>query len=187
MNNVLDRLSQHSDQELIDASIRNDSRAQRALYERYVSKMYAVCLRYSGCTDDAKDLLQEGFITAFSNMASFSGAGSFEGWLRKIFVNTSLMKIRKRDLLKDSSDITDYCSECRISENALNSLYGKDLVRLISSMPVGFRTIFNLYVIEGYSHQEIAQMLGINEGTSRSQLNRAKAWLKERIYKLNMR
>ena len=96
MNNVLHRLSQHSDQELIDASIRNDSRAQRALYERYVSKMYAVCLRYSGSTDDAKDLLQEGFITAFSNMASFSGAGSFEGWLRKIFVNTSLMKIRKK-------------------------------------------------------------------------------------------
>lgn len=151
------------------------------MYEKYSSRMFAVCLRYAKDRDEAKDLLQEGFITVFSKIGSFNAAGSFEGWMRRIFVNTALMRLRKKDVLKEAADVDDAAKAVVSADDVLSGIGGKDLVRLISGMPDGFRTVFNMNVIEGYSHQEISQKLGISEGTSRSQLSRARTWLQERL------
>lgn len=173
-----------SEKELIEGCIRQDRRAQRELYEKYSARMFPVCVRYVGDRDKAKDVMQEGFITLFTKIESYSGEGSFEGWIRKIFVNTALMQLRKNDVLNNSSDIADIQGGVSIDIDMIETLDGKEVVRLISNMPVGFRTVFNLYVIEGFSHQEISGKLNISEGASRSQLSRARVWLQERILKM---
>lgn len=142
--------------------------------------MYAVCLRYSSNSDDARDLLQEGFIKVFRNLEKFRHEGSFEGWMRRVFVNTSIEHFRKKVHIntiseKDEAGIED------ASWNALDSLAEKDVVELIRNLSPGYRTVFNMYVVEGYSHKEIAEMLGITEGTSKSQLARAKAILQKKV------
>lgn len=152
------------------------------MYEKYSSRMFSVCLRYARDRDDAKDLLQEGFVTVFTKIGTFNSAGSLEGWMRRIFVNTALMKLRKADILRDAADV-DGAAAARVPDvdDVLSGVSGKDIMKLISAMPDGFRVVFNMSVIEGYSHQEIAQALGISEGTSRSQLSRARTWLQERL------
>lgn len=154
--------------------------AQKYLYEKYSSRMYALCLRYVKNRDDAEDILQDGFVTVFSKIRSYGGEGSFEGWMRKVFVNTALMKLRKKDLLNESVDVTE-ARNIALNDNVFEKMEGREIFNLISSMPTGFRTVFNMSVIEGYSHHEISEALGISEGTSRSQLNRARMWLQERI------
>ena len=152
------------------------------MYERYSSRMFLVCMRYANDRDEAQDLLQEGFMTAFSKISTFSGAGSFEGWLRRIFVNTALMRLRKGDVLKDAAGVDEPAARSISSpDDILADIGGQDIVRMIQQVPEGFRTVFNMNVLEGYSHQEIAQKLGISEGTSRSQLSRARTWLQERL------
>lgn len=167
--------------ELIKACIANDKRAQRIMYEKFSSRMFSLCLRYSKDRALAEDLLQDGFITVFLKLKSYNGNGSFEGWMRKIFVNTALMQIRKNDVLKDSTDVDVLSYSTPFNDNILEKIDGKDVINMIMEMPEGFRTVFNLSVFEGFSHQEIAQNLGITEGTSRSQLNRARQWLQKRI------
>lgn len=167
--------------ELIKACIANDKRAQRIMYEKFSSRMFSLCLRYSKDRALAEDLLQDGFITVFLKLKSYNGNGSFEGWMRKIFVNTALMQIRKNDVLKDSTDVDILSYSTPFNDNILEKIDGKDVINMIMEMPEGFRTVFNLSVFEGFSHQEIAQNLGITEGTSRSQLNRARQWLQKRI------
>ncbi len=173
-----------TEQKLIEACIRQDSKAQRLLYEKYAPRMMSVCRRYVTDKDSAKDLLQEGFITAFAKLGSYHGDGSFEGWLRKIFVNTALMSLRKNDVMRDAKDVLELRSQTPFVDNVVERLEGKDIFELITKMPTGFRTIFNMNVIDGYSHQEIAKALGITEGASRSQLSRARVWLQENILKL---
>lgn len=172
------------EQELIAACIRGERSAQRKMYERYSSRMFAVCLRYSKDRDAAMDILQDGFITLFSKISSYKNEGSFEGWMRRIFVNTALMSLRKNDILRGAEDVSAPQTQIPVEDNVLERLDGQKIVRLISEMPAGFRAVFNMAVIDGFSHQEISQKLGISEGASRSQLSRARLWLQERIKKM---
>lgn len=134
-----------------------------------------------GDRDAAEDVLQDGFVTLFSKLDSFSGTGSFEGWARKIFVNTALMSLRKKDALKDSEDVEAVRNMSSDEPSAIQKISYTDLLGMISALPPGFRTVFNMYVIEGYSHREIAEELGISEATSRSQLQRARVLLQTKI------
>lgn len=169
-------------EKLLQSCRKGDRSAQRKLYDVLASKMFAVCLRYMGRRDYAEDVMQDGFVTLFSHLESYSGTGSFEGWARKIFVNTALMELRKNDALKMSEDI-DVASGLPSgkADSQVSQLGYKDLMTLVTALPDGYRTVFNMYAIEGYSHKEIAEALGISEVTSRSQLNRARAILKEKI------
>lgn len=175
-----------SEKELIDACLKQDRRAQRELYERFAPRMIPVCRRYVSDRDRVNDLIQDGFITVFSKIGTYSGDGSFEGWIRKVFVNTALMHIRKNDILKDAQDVDMLYSLAPSVDNVFEKLEGKEIFNLISQMPIGFKTIFNLNVIDGYSHQEISQMLNISEGSSRSQLSRARTWLQNRIINMDV-
>ena len=157
------------------------TREAKAIYDSLSRKMYAVCLRYMGDRDSAEDILQDGFVTLFNKLGTYSGEGSFEGWARKIFVNTALMSLRKKDIMKNCEDVEAARSISSDDPSAIQKIGYKDLLALIASLPPGFRTVFNMYVIEGYSHKEIAEELGISEATSRSQLQRARALLQSRI------
>lgn len=163
---------------------RGDRSAQKALYDELAPKMYAVCIRYMGDRESAADILQDGFVTLFSKLGSYSGEGSFEGWARKIFVNTALMSLRKKDALKQSGDIEEAHSLSSEDPGALQKIGYAELMKLVMSLPPGFRTVFNMYVIEGFSHKEIAEALGISEVTSRSQLQRARVMLQQKIKQL---
>ena len=169
-----------SDNDLISGCIALDGKMQKELYNRFASRMYAVCLRYADNTEDAKDLLQDGFIKIYKNLNRFRAEGSFEGWVRRIFVNTAIEHYRRKLNLsiigeKEDATITDS------SIAALERLDEKDIIKLIQELSPGYRTVFNLYVIEGYSHKEIANILGVNEGTSKSQLARAKGILQTKV------
>jgi RNA polymerase sigma-70 factor (ECF subfamily) len=146
----------------------------------YSPKMFGVCLRYSGHQEDAQDILQEGFIKVFRNLEKFRREGSFEGWMRRIFVNTAIEHYRKSINLYPVSESQENNVEDK-EWNAFDKLALKDLVKLIQTLSPGYRTVFNLYVVEGYTHREIAEMMGISEGTSKSQLARAKAILQNLI------
>ncbi|MBR4809181.1 MAG: sigma-70 family RNA polymerase sigma factor [Bacteroidales bacterium] len=160
-----------------------DRRAQKAIYDALSGKMYAVCLRYMTDRDSAEDVLQEGFVTLFAKLSTYTGEGSFEGWARKIFVNTALMSLRKNDVLKESTDVDAAWNVPGEAPSAIQQISYKELYKAISELPAGFRTVFNMYVVEGYSHAEIAEYLGISEATSRSQLLRARAMLQTKIKK----
>ena len=143
--------------------------------------MFPVCIRYMGDRVLAEDILQEGFVTLFSHLHSFKGEGSFEGWARRIFVTTALMSLRKKDALKMSDDLEAAKSLKSETTSQTQNIGYKELMELITTLPPGFRTVFNMYAIEGYSHKEISQMLGISETTSRTQLSRARVWLQNKI------
>jgi RNA polymerase sigma-70 factor (ECF subfamily) len=161
--------------------MKGDRAAQKRLYELLAPKMFPVCMRYIGDRVQAEDLLQEGFITLFTRLDSYKGEGSFEGWARKIFVTTALMSLRKKDALKMSDDLEAARGIKAETVNQVQNIGYKELMELVMSLPDGFRTVFNLYVIEGYSHKEISQMLGVSETTSRTQLSRARTWLQNKI------
>ena len=169
-----------SDGDLIRGCLSGDSRMQEALYNRFAPKMYAVCLRYSNNADDAQDLLQEGFIKIFKNLDRFRAEGSFEGWVRRVFVNTSIEHYRKKVNLTSTSEREEALIEDS-SVNALDKLAEKDIIALVQQLSPGYRAVFNMYAIEGYSHKEIGTILGISEGTSKSQLARAKGILQKKV------
>ena len=170
-----------SEQQLIDLCIKGDRIAQRAIFDRLASRMFPVCIRYVSDRAVAEDILQDGFITLFSKIGSYKGDGSFEGWARKIFVNTALMYLRKKDALKMSEELENARNLSSDLSTQMQNIGYKELIKLITSLPAGFRTVFNMYVIEGYSHKEIADMLNITETTSRTQLSRARLWLQSKI------
>ena len=157
--------------------------AQKRLFDTMAPKMMAVCLRYMGNREDAEDVLQEGFVTLFTKLESYNGSGSFEGWARKVFVNTALMHLRKNDVLGVSDDIEEARSLFTEEATPLQKMGYKELMDLISNLPPDARTVFNMYVVEGYSHKEIAATLGCTEATSRSKLQRARLQLQEMISK----
>ncbi|MBO7117886.1 MAG: RNA polymerase sigma factor [Bacteroidales bacterium] len=166
---------------LLKACIKGDREAQKTLYESLSPKMFPVCLRYMSSREEAEDVLQEGFVTLFSKLDSYSGKGSFEGWARKIFVNTALMQLRKNDVLKESEDLEGAWDISSQDPTIIQNIGYQELLELIESLPPGFRTVFNMYVIEGYSHKEIGEALGISENTSRSQLQRARVILQKKV------
>ena len=146
--------------------------------------MFPLCIRYVGEREVAEDILQDGFVTLFTRLDSFKGDGSFEGWARKIFVNTALMYLRKKDALKMSEEIDSARNLSTDMTSQMDDIGYKELMRLITTLPAGFRTVFNMYVVEGYSHKEIAEALGISETTSRTQLSRARTWLQNKIQEM---
>jgi len=174
-----------TEDELINGCIRENAACQKEVFNRYAGHMLGVCQRYARNTDDAEDILQDAFIKVFSKIGQFKFEGSFEGWIRKIVVNTAL---KKYSLIRYSKELTGYevndNNENQIDPAAYSHLTEKDLLVLINSLPDGYRLIFNLYVIEGYQHEEIANMLGIQPGTSRSQLVKARTMLQKQILQL---
>ena len=153
---------------------------QEHLYKRFASKMYGVCLRYVANTDDANDILQEGFIKVYKNLDKFRREGSFEGWVRRIFVNTAIEQFRKKVKLYNVDEVQENTIEDK-ELTALDLLATKDIINIVNELSPGYKAVFNLHVIEGFSHKEIAEVLGITEGTSKSQLARAKGVLKKII------
>ena len=172
---------------MLEKAKEGDRRAQKAIYDSLASKMYALCIRYMGDRDTAEDVLQDGFVTLFAKLDTYTGEGSFEGWARKIFVNTALMSLRKNDVLKESDEMESARSVTSEAPSAVQDIGYKELCKMISELPAGFRTVFNMYVVEGYSHQDIADALGISVNTSRSQLLRARAMLQAKILERNKR
>lgn len=169
------------DLQLIDSCIKGDRASQKVIYDRLAPRMFPLCMRYVGDKSIAEDVLQEGFITLFTHLESFKGEGSFEGWARRIFVTTALMELRKKDALKMSEDLDSLRGmKADLPSQGQNIGY-KELMKLVMQLPTGFRTVFNMYVVEGYSHKEIGEVLGISESTSRTQLSRARIWLQNKI------
>ena len=143
--------------------------------------MFPLCIRYIGNREMAEDVLQDGFITLFTKLRDYKGDGSFDGWARKIFVNTALMSLRKKDALKMSEDLEAIRGMKDDLPSQNQNIGYKELMELVMELPPGFRTVFNMYAIEGYSHKEISDTLGISETTSRTQLSRARIWLQNKI------
>jgi RNA polymerase sigma factor (sigma-70 family) len=169
--------------ELIKGCINQDARCQRMLFDRYAGKMMSVCLRYANDTMEAEDMIQDAFIKVFQYIGQFKFEGAFEGWIRRIVVNTAIRHLEKKKLhFKDIDDNGQNAPS--IDAQAYNHLGEADLMRLISQLPDGYRLVFNLNAIEGYSHEEIAVMLNIQPGTSRSQLVKARKMLQHQILQL---
>ena len=171
-----------SESDLIEGCIKGDRKMQYELYERYAPKMYGVCLRYAANNEEAEDILQEGFIKVFKKIGSFRSEGSFEGWIRRIFVNTAIEQFRKKTYLQPITEQEESTIEGKYL-SVLDSLAEKDIIELVQQLSPGYRTVFNMYVVEGYTHKQIAEAMGISEGTSKSQLSRAKLILQELVKK----
>ena len=163
-----------NERKLIEACKNNDASAQKLLYETFARKMMSVCLRYADNREMAEDFLQDGFIKVFSSIRSYSYEGSFEGWMRRVFVNTALESLRKNDLLRNGVDLDSLDPQQEADYSAVDKISADELMELIAQLPPGFRTVFNMFAVEGYSHKEIAHALNITESTSRSQYTRAK-------------
>ena len=171
-----------TERDLIEKSLKGDRIAQRNLFDMYSSKMLAVCQRYARTNAEAEDLFQDGFIRVFSNLSKFSYQGSFEGWIRRIMVNTALKSISKSSFKNEQIGIEDYQANDRKAEpQVIAKLSADELLALIDQLPEGYKIVFNLYAIEGYSHKEIAKSLGIEVSTSRSQLVKARRMLQRKI------
>ena len=173
-----------NEQQLITGCKSRNRLAQRELYEKYSRKMLAVCLRYVNDPETARDLMQDGFIKVFTSINTYTGSGAFEGWLRKIFVNCALEYLRRNDVLRESTDLDNTAELVQPNSNAISDLSAAELMQLVHDLPAGFRTVFNMFAIEGYSHKEISEALGITESTSRSQYTRAKQLLQKKIKEL---
>ncbi|MBV5311998.1 MAG: sigma-70 family RNA polymerase sigma factor [Prolixibacteraceae bacterium] len=151
------------------------------LYHQFAPKMFGVCLRYAKDATEAEDNMQEGFIKVFTNLKNFRHDGSLEGWIRRIMINVSLEKIRKQHLLYPVEDVAIYDS-VNFSDDVIAKIAADDLMKLIQQLPPRYRLVFNLYVIEGMSHQEIAKEMSITQGTSKSNLARAREILKKKVH-----
>ncbi len=171
--------------ELIRLCIGNDTMAQNELYRRFAGKMTGVCMRYSRNRTDAQDILQDAFIKIFVNLKSFKGNGSFEGWIKRIVINTSLKHYQKNLRFRNETDIEN-AHEVSFDNQIIENMSATELMQKVQIMPDGYRTIFNLYVVEGYQHNEIGELLGITEGTSKSQLSRARNYLMQLLKSNNV-
>jgi RNA polymerase sigma-70 factor (ECF subfamily) len=169
-----------SEHELIRGCLRGSAQCQRDLYERFAGKMYAVCLRYARTSADAADILQEGFLKVYSKLGQFQFQGSFEGWVRRVMVNTALRAYQKQRFDYETSGY-ERLPDAPVDPDAISALSEAELLALIRKLPDGYRAVFNLVAIEGYSHAEAAEMLEIQESTSRSQLTKARRWLCEQL------
>jgi RNA polymerase sigma factor (sigma-70 family) len=167
---------------IIKGCLEGNRRDQELLYRRHASKLYAVCLQYSGNDEEARDILQEGFIKVFEKLGYYKHEGSFEGWMRRIIVNTALEKYRSKHNLYRVDDIDAIPEQDAEPDNLdYSGLEANDLLDIIRELPPKYRMVFNLYAIEGYSHKEISRMVNISEGTSKSNLFRARVILQRRV------
>jgi RNA polymerase sigma-70 factor (ECF subfamily) len=168
-----------TEEAILKGCLQNDPAAQRELYNRYSPKMLSVCYRFAHNREDAEDMLQEGFIKIFSQMHTFGNRGAFEGWIRRIIVHTCINILKKNKKFNESVDIIHATGAMVREESVPSIVQAKQIVECIRMLPIGYRTVLNLYALEGYSHREIGMMLDIEESTSRSQYTRAKAMLEE--------
>jgi RNA polymerase sigma factor (sigma-70 family) len=174
-----------SDQQIIELCAKHDRKAQQLLYDRYSSLLLGVCLRYARDQAEAEDILQESFLKILFNIKDYSGTGSFIGWLRKISVNTAITHYHKNLKYRYHVEIEEYVSiETGITSFEEDLFTSDELYRVLNELPTGYRMIFNLYAVEGYKHKEIAEMLGIDTNTSKSQYSRAKAVIRDKLEKL---
>ena len=168
----------HDEISLIKACSNGDSKAFRKIYEIHSGTMYSICLRYMNNEDEAKDALQEGFIKVFKNISKFKFAGSFEGWMKRIFVNSSIELIRKRKMHLDVSELNS--NELPLTAKIeTGSMDAEKMMTLVQQLPEGYRTVFNMFIVDGYSHKEISDYLEISESTSKTQLFKARKQLQE--------
>jgi len=172
-----------TEESILKGCLRNDAVAQKELYNRYSPKMLAVCYRFAHNREDAEDMLQEGFIKVFSQIHTFRNQGAFEGWIRRIIVHTCINNLKKNKKFNESVDLI-HATAMQVREESVPSIVqAKQVVECIRILPIGYRTVLNLYAIEGYSHREIGSMLDIEESTSRSQYTRAKQMLEDILIK----
>ncbi len=170
-----------SEEELIKKCIKGDRRCQNALYNRLSPKMMAVCFRYSRSREDAEDTLIEGFVKVFENLEQFKNLGSFEGWVRKIIVNTAIAKFKKANPFGVIVNIENIQNSISSDATIFETMNAKVLMDMIQKLPPAYQIVFNLYSFEGMKHKEIAEQLGISEGTSKSNLFDARAILKKMV------
>ena len=168
-----------TEEAILKGCLQNEAASQRELYNRYSPKMLSVCYRFAQNREDAEDMLQEGFIKVFSQIHTFENRGAFEGWIRRIVVHTCINILKKNNRFNEMVDII-HATAVQVREESIPSIIqAKQVVECIRMLPIGYRTVLNLYAIEGYSHREIGEMLDIEESTSRSQYTRAKAMLED--------
>jgi RNA polymerase sigma-70 factor (ECF subfamily) len=177
-------MQQLNDQELVSGVLLGSPAHQTALYRQFSVPMFRVVLRFARDKAEAEDMLQDGFIRVFRDMAQFRGEGALGGWIRRIMVNTALSHLRKqRDFLRDTGDFSPFESKFRTEEDFAANLDAETLMKYLQKLPPGYRAVFNLYAVEGFSHEEIAEQLGISIGTSKSQLFKAREYLKKMLDK----
>jgi len=169
------------DTTLVIECVKGNVRAQQKLFDKFARKMLGVCLRYAKNTEQAEDVLQDGFVKVYSKLKDFKMEGSLEGWIRRIMVNTALDQIRKNGKLLGDTNIDDVGYKIENNAFVFEGLVAEDLMKLVQAMPTGYKVVFNMFAIEGYTHFEIAKTLGISENTSKSQYSRAKAYLREKL------
>jgi RNA polymerase sigma-70 factor (ECF subfamily) len=175
-----------TEEAILQGCLKNHAAAQRELYQRYSPKMLAVCFRFAHTREDAEDMLQDGFIKVFLQIHTFQNRGAFEGWIRRIMVHTCINHLKKNKRFNESVDIMQ-ASSAQIREESIPSIVqAKQIVDCIRVLPIGYRTVLNLYAIEGYSHKEISGMLDIEESTSRSQYTRARQMLEDILIRRNL-
>jgi len=174
-----------SDQQIIELCARHDRKAQQVLYDKYSHLLLGVCLRYASDKAEAEDILQDSFLKIFFNIHEYSGSGSFIGWLRKVAVNTAITHYNKNLKYRYYVEIDEYVSiETGVTSFEEDFYSSEELFKVLNELPAGYRMVFNLYAVEGYKHKEIAEMLGIDTNTSKSQYSRAKAVLRSKLEKL---
>ena len=174
------------DATLINDCVKGNAKAQKMLFDKFAPKMMTVCLRYSSDSMDAEDVLQDGFVKVFNKIVDFKMDGSLEGWIRRIMVNTALDAIRKNKKYAMDANIDDVGYKISNSESASDNMEAEDLMKLVNSMPDGYKLVFNLFAIEGYSHKEIGELMNISENTSKSQYSRARSYLRTLLEKLEI-
>jgi RNA polymerase sigma factor (sigma-70 family) len=173
-------IGEFTEEQVINGCIMGERKMQQLLYQRFAKQMYGVCLRYAKDEHGAEDILQDGFVKVFRYIGNFRKEGSFEGWVRRIFINTAIEYLRKQVSLYAITNDEGKAIDIEDS-NVFDGLEVADLMQMVQSLSPGYRTVFNLYAVEGYSHKEIAEMMQISEGTSKSQLARARQILIEKV------
>jgi RNA polymerase sigma-70 factor (ECF subfamily) len=176
----------HSEQEIIEGCKKGKASFQEKLYQLYSRRMMAVCIRYTKSRFEAEDIFHEAFVKVFKNLNNYNG-GSFEGWMRRIFVNTAINYYHKNRKYQEQLDYSTIEESSPSEEDIVSNLSGKELLLLIDQLPEGYKLVFNLYEVEGYTHREVGEMLGIAEGTSKSQLAKAKMHLKKILLTYSMK
>lgn len=175
-----------TEEQLIKECISGNAAAHKKFYDLFAKKMMGVCLRYTNNPDEAQDVLQDGFIKVFGKLPKFVSKGSLEGWVRRIMVNTALDQYRKNKKFQKDIEIDAVSFKLEKSDFIIETINANDLLKIIQTIPEGYRVVFNLFAIEGYSHKEIAEKLGVTESTSKSQYSRAKKMLRKRLVEENI-
>lgn len=169
---------------LLESCLQGDREAQKRLYQLYAKKMMPICIRYSNDNETAKDLLHDGFLKVFAHLVDFKGEGSFEGWVRKIFVNVALEHLRKQSEAFYTVDVEEARQLSESDYSVMDRLSAEEIMRWIQQLPEAYRTVFNMFAIDGYSHKEIAEKMGITETSSRVYLLRARQLLQEKLQRV---